>query len=377
MRLTTIAIAAFAALAAAPSAANAASEADMTACRDRSADKGVAACTRVIDDAGETPARRAVAYDNRGYIVLTADDDPARFDRAIADFNAAIRLDPRNANAVNDRGVAYEFMKDYDRALADYGKAIDLAGGDTWPYYNRGYVYFLKGEYDRALADYNEALAIDVFYASAYQGRGAVYEAKGDFAKATAEYNAAIRYAPAFAAPRGGIGSIRFKTGDYAGAIASYSEGLKLQPASAVLLKGRGIAGLYAGAYPAAANDLAQAAALAPADPYALVWLGIARNRNQDRDPARGGTGKVDLSAWPAPVLRAALGEMPPAALAALGGTPAEKCEAAFFAGAIALSAKDRDQAVALFRTAARDCPVANLARYAAAAELKAAGVAP
>ena len=48
------------------------------------------------------------------------------YDRAIADFDQAIRLDAKNANAFYNRGIAYHEKHDYDRAIADFDQAIKL-----------------------------------------------------------------------------------------------------------------------------------------------------------------------------------------------------------------------------------------------------------
>ncbi len=47
-------------------------------------------------------------------------------DRAIADFNEAIRLNPKYTFAFNNRGNAYDAKNDHDRAIADYTEAIRL-----------------------------------------------------------------------------------------------------------------------------------------------------------------------------------------------------------------------------------------------------------
>jgi Tfp pilus assembly protein PilF len=45
-------------------------------------------------------------------------------DRAIADYNEAIRRDPNSALAFDNRGTAYLKKGDNDRAIADYNEAI-------------------------------------------------------------------------------------------------------------------------------------------------------------------------------------------------------------------------------------------------------------
>ena len=46
---------------------------------------------------------------------------------AMADYDAAIKLDPEYPLAFNNRGAAFRDRGDYDRAIADYSEAIKLA----------------------------------------------------------------------------------------------------------------------------------------------------------------------------------------------------------------------------------------------------------
>jgi tetratricopeptide (TPR) repeat protein len=63
-----------------------------------------------------------------------------RHDRAIADFNEAIRLDPNTAPAYRNRGDAYRNKGDKDRAIHDYNQAIGLDPNDAFAFCNRGRV---------------------------------------------------------------------------------------------------------------------------------------------------------------------------------------------------------------------------------------------
>jgi tetratricopeptide (TPR) repeat protein len=46
--------------------------------------------------------------------------------KAISDFNKAIEINPRDAMAYNNRGLAYFFKSDYEKAWDDVHKAEDL-----------------------------------------------------------------------------------------------------------------------------------------------------------------------------------------------------------------------------------------------------------
>jgi len=53
--------------------------------------------------------------------------------------------------------LSYERKGEYDRAIADYTEAIRLDRGSALSYSNRGSAYEKKGELDKALADFREA----------------------------------------------------------------------------------------------------------------------------------------------------------------------------------------------------------------------------
>ena len=96
----------------------------------------------------------------------------ANYDKAIADYTEAIRLDPKFAEAYYNRGVAYENKGEYDKAIADYTEAIRLDPKYAEAYNSRGFAYGNKGEHDKAIADYTEAIRLDPKYANAYYNRG-------------------------------------------------------------------------------------------------------------------------------------------------------------------------------------------------------------
>ena len=73
--------------------------------------------------------------------------------RTIARPSASI---PKEAEAYSGRAVVYGRKGEHDKAIADYNQAIRLDPKYTLAYYNRGVVYAIKGEYDKAIADYAE-----------------------------------------------------------------------------------------------------------------------------------------------------------------------------------------------------------------------------
>src|SRR6516165_9146038 len=75
-----------------------------TCADDRAApDQRIEACTRWIQSRPPARSDRAVAHNNRGYAFSLKKD----YDRAIADFSIAVRLDAGFALALTNRGRAW------------------------------------------------------------------------------------------------------------------------------------------------------------------------------------------------------------------------------------------------------------------------------
>lgn len=92
-------------------------------------------------------------------------------------------------------GTRSSAMKDYDKAIADYDQALRLAPRPNF-FTNRGDSYQFKGEFGAALSDYNDALKLDPNFAKTYNNRAVLYSKTGDRKKALADYETALRLDP-------------------------------------------------------------------------------------------------------------------------------------------------------------------------------------
>ena len=152
----------------------------------------VKGCTAVIQSGRETKANLAVAHYNRG----TAYRLEGWSDRAIQDYDQAIRLEPTYAVAYNDRGTAYSRKAQPNRAIQDFDQAIRLDPNYALAYNNRGNAYSSKGDLDRAIQDYGQAIRLDSKLSFVFGNRGLAYTSKADYERAIRDFDQEIRLSP-------------------------------------------------------------------------------------------------------------------------------------------------------------------------------------
>ncbi len=119
------------------------------------------------------------------------------YEGAIADFNLAIDLEPRNSRYYLLRGNAKKLNRDYAGAIADYTRAIELEREyKDVMFTTRAGARELTGDLDGAIADYSRAIEIDPKFGGTYKLRGFARQKKGDLAGAAADFAQAERLAP-------------------------------------------------------------------------------------------------------------------------------------------------------------------------------------
>lgn len=122
------------------------------------------------------------------------------------------------ASAFNNRGVAYRAKGDYDRAIADYGQAIRLEPNYADTFNNRCWTRALAGrDLTQALDDCNESLRLSPDRPHVLNSRGLVQLKLGAFDRAIADYGAALRHDPKDADSLYGRGIAKLRSGDKTG----------------------------------------------------------------------------------------------------------------------------------------------------------------
>jgi len=110
-------------------------------------------------------------------------------DEQLRCYTEAIRFNPRDALAFNNRGDARYKKGDPDGAMQDFEQAIRLKPDYATAFYNRGLARKGKGDLEGALQDYETAIRLKPDYASAFYNRGIARKAKGDLDGAIQDYD--------------------------------------------------------------------------------------------------------------------------------------------------------------------------------------------
>lgn len=122
--------------------------------------------------------------------------DPRPCDRALAEEDLLVR--DRVATLVN-RGIIYNLASKYDRAIADFEAALAIDVSTAEAYLNRGNSRFYQGRLNDAVTDYSRAIDLKIDrLAIAHYDRAIAFASLGKFAEAKADLEAALAIDPDF-----------------------------------------------------------------------------------------------------------------------------------------------------------------------------------
>ena len=202
----------------------------------------------------------AYAYNNRGVAKNALGDHQG----AIADFDNAIERNSQFAHAYNNRGVAKSDSGDHQGAVADFDKAIELDPEYAEAYNNRGITKYHFGQCLEAIADYDNAIELNPQHAGAYYNRGNAKGESGDHLGAIADYDKAIDLNPQHPHAYNNRGNAKSASGDHQGAIADFDMAIELNPQDADVYNNRGAAKSKTGDHLGAISDFDMAIELSP-----------------------------------------------------------------------------------------------------------------
>jgi len=136
------------------------------------------------------------------YYIGAAYTEMGEYRKAIVSYTRAIALDPTMADAVRRRGdcqhILVPVLSDdvdayYDRALADYEAAIELEP-DVYTYNVHGSVIASLGRVEEAIEEYSQAIAINPAYPESFFNRGYANKLVSNSEQAIADFETFLSF---------------------------------------------------------------------------------------------------------------------------------------------------------------------------------------
>jgi arylsulfatase A-like enzyme len=111
-------------------------------------------------------------------------------------YLAILSVDPNHAPAWNNLGVIEETEGDLDGALACYERSIQCDPRFADAYVNRGNVYVVQGRLEEAMSNYETGIRLNPRSGPAHYGKAMIYERRGDLESLVGELKAALHVDP-------------------------------------------------------------------------------------------------------------------------------------------------------------------------------------
>ena len=118
------------------------------------------------------------------------------YDSCIAEYNRAIKLYPRYADAYGQLGMAYMMRGNDSLAFAMYNKSIQLNTTMAMNYSNFGMYFFNRHDFKAALDLYQRSLALNPRYADGWRNLGSTYGELKQYDKAIDAFQNSLKYEP-------------------------------------------------------------------------------------------------------------------------------------------------------------------------------------
>ena len=127
-----------------------------TDCLSEDWERRISGCSAIIDSPEASAEQKAVAYATRGLALSLK----GQFERSIDDYDAAIRIEPNFAVALNNRAWAMHKWGRGAKGLADVEKSLALNPFSEHTWDTRGHIRQSMGQHAAAFTDYDRAANI-------------------------------------------------------------------------------------------------------------------------------------------------------------------------------------------------------------------------
>ena len=214
-----------------------------------------------------------------------------RFDIAVSDYSALIKLYPGDTEFVTSRARTYRSAGDYDLSIADYTSLITLKPTDAGLLKSRAFTHSEKGDHEASIADYTAAIKLDPKAEDAFTGRAWAFIEQGKLVPALADANKALQLFPKYFNlfyTRGYIYLLmsRKDPAKRALALADFDKAISINPKALAGYHGRSELFIEQKKYTAAVDEATRIVELSPEVPTGWLLRGIANYHANRKDAA-------------------------------------------------------------------------------------------
>ena len=203
----------------------------------------------------------------------------------LADLDAAVDADPKNAAIVQLRGTVHAGMRNFDKALADLKTAVELQPGNAPTQLALAIVLIEMKKYDEALARIDTVRALRPTSAVPLVQKARIHALKKDFDAALETLDAAHALDAGNTAVLLLRATVHQELGNREKALADVNRMLELKPDDPMAMRFRAILLAGSGKFDLAIDQLEQLNQVLPGDVEDLLQLGVfysAENRQHE-----------------------------------------------------------------------------------------------
>ena len=162
-------------------------------------------------------------------ILGSAFADKGEFDRAIAEFREALRLEPDSASAHGNLGLALASHQASEEAVVHLRRSVQLDPGNGRVHYALAGILLGARQYDGAIDELRAALRVTPDSVEIHEGLGIVLASQGKLDEAIDEFRASLRLRPTSAGAHNNLGMALASQGKLDAAIDEFQQALALQ----------------------------------------------------------------------------------------------------------------------------------------------------
>lgn len=241
----------------------------------------IAACSALIDSGELDEAARAQAQAHRG----AAYREAGEVTPALRDFEAALRVDESNAEALAGRAYILVASGQLDAAQVFVTRLLESDARAADAHFLSGEIAHARGDHPAAIASYGAAIEADRDMAIAYARRGRAKQRLDDIDGALADFESALRLDASLVDARAGRCWLSLQQErDLSRARSDAETAVAAAPRNVEAQLCRGILQLRGEEWDLAKASFDAAIEVEPGNPVALFGRGVARRRSGDGD---------------------------------------------------------------------------------------------